>query len=235
MKDGEVIDIQNTKHFQDTLKKNRHTLIVINFSASWCGPSKMMEEVYSRLAKKYRACVFLHVDTDHVCLVAEDYSISKLPTFVFLKKNNKPAKEWRITGAHSDQLVSSVEKLAKECSGKLFPGQGYSMTCRDRDVGGRCYGYVHIWGDENFVQSKLKTKSSPAPPNSEKDFEDRPENSLGTSPGVRRSRTVTKKQRAARPSLGYKKWNKKPKKAVDFNLAELHKQNRRDRKRAEFI
>merc|ERR1719193_1957001 len=113
----------------------------------------MMEEVFSKLAKKYRNCAFLRVDVDDVSLVAEEYSISVMPTFVFLKKKNIPAKEWQIKGAYSEKLIKTVEQLAKEHAKCLFPGQGHSLTGKSSDTAdASCPQYPNVWADKNFVR-----------------------------------------------------------------------------------
>jgi len=158
VKEGEVIEIRNTRHFRDVLQKNKHTLIVIKFGASWCGPSNVMTEVFKKLAKKYRSCVFVYVDVDEIDLIAEEYSVSAMPTFVFLKKKNKPLTSSRIQGAYTEKLIKTVEKLANEHSGCAFPGLGYSLTGATEKKTDTCSQYRTVWADKSFVDKLMKPK-----------------------------------------------------------------------------
>jgi len=157
VKEGEVIDVKNTMQFKNILKNNKHTLIIIKFGAAWCGPSNRMQEVFKKLAKKYRSCVFLHVDVDEVELVAEEYSVSAMPTFVFLKRKNIPLPKSRIQGAYFEKLVKTIEDLSNEYSSCVFPGEGHSLIeKKSSDIseqGGR--HNRNIWANETFVQKKL--------------------------------------------------------------------------------
>jgi thioredoxin 1 len=64
-------------------------LAVIDYSATWCGPCKIVAPVYRDLAQHYRAIKFLHIDIDHA---AETEGLSELvdkirsvPTFHFYR------------------------------------------------------------------------------------------------------------------------------------------------------
>lgn len=64
-------------------------MAVIDYSATWCGPCKIVAPVYRDLAQHYRAIKFLHIDIDHA---AETEGLSELvdkirsvPTFHFYR------------------------------------------------------------------------------------------------------------------------------------------------------
>ncbi|PWN28706.1 thioredoxin H-type-like protein, partial [Jaminaea rosea] len=81
-------------------------LVVVDFTASWCGPCRMIAPTFESLAKKHTGSVFLKVDVDENAAVARAYSVSAMPTFVFLK--NKSVIE-TLRGANPSQLTSLVE------------------------------------------------------------------------------------------------------------------------------
>ncbi|XP_040385613.1 disease resistance protein RGA5-like [Oryza brachyantha] len=65
-------------------------LVVIEFSASWCVPSRMIAPVFAEYAKEFAGAVFLKVDIDDLEAIAESYDIDGVvPTFAFVKDGQK--------------------------------------------------------------------------------------------------------------------------------------------------
>ena len=81
-------------------------LVVIDFFATWCGPCKMISPKIEAMAGEMSNVVFLKVDVDEAEDVAEEYNISAMPTFIFLKNGQKVKdlkrkyllREWEIFG-----------------------------------------------------------------------------------------------------------------------------------------
>ncbi|KAG6478215.1 hypothetical protein ZIOFF_061650 [Zingiber officinale] len=46
--------------------KNDGKIVVANFSATWCGPCRLMAPVYTELSEKYPALMFLTIDVDEL-------------------------------------------------------------------------------------------------------------------------------------------------------------------------
>ncbi|XP_038990487.1 thioredoxin H1-like [Phoenix dactylifera] len=81
-------------------------LMVIDFTASWCGPCRMIAPVFAELAKKFTNVIFLKVDVDELKSVAQDWAIEAMPTFIFLKEGTIVEK---LVGAHKDDLPKKIE------------------------------------------------------------------------------------------------------------------------------
>mmetsp|Transcript_39911 Transcript_39911/g.82988 ORF Transcript_39911/g.82988 Transcript_39911/m.82988 type:complete len:173 (+) Transcript_39911:141-659(+) len=60
-------------------------LVVIDFTATWCGPCKMIAPLFKELSEKMSNIVFLKVDVDENPDTAAKYNVSAMPTFVFIK------------------------------------------------------------------------------------------------------------------------------------------------------
>ena len=84
--------------------------VVIDFFATWCGPCKRIAPTYEKLADALPNIVFLKVDVDESPDLVNQYDISAMPTFVFLK-DGKEIK--RVEGADMAQLESGFDLLTK--------------------------------------------------------------------------------------------------------------------------
>ncbi|KAM9426017.1 thioredoxin-like [Pholidichthys leucotaenia] len=102
-----VRQVGDMDEFKAILKEAGDKLVVVDFTATWCGPCKMIAPLYEKLAKEITDVVFLKVDVDEAEDVSSNCGISCMPTFHFYK-NEKKVDE--LTGANIEALN---EKLAK--------------------------------------------------------------------------------------------------------------------------
>ncbi|KAG7020483.1 hypothetical protein SDJN02_17168 [Cucurbita argyrosperma subsp. argyrosperma] len=82
--------------------------IVVDFTASWCGPCRTIAPYFSELAKNHPGVVFLKVDVDELNTVATEWEINAMPTFVFMKRGETVHK---IVGADKSALLKKIEEL----------------------------------------------------------------------------------------------------------------------------
>ncbi|TYI30765.1 hypothetical protein ES332_A05G410300v1 [Gossypium tomentosum] len=81
--------------------------MVIDFSASWCGPCKFMEPVLNAMAAKFTDVQFVKLDVDELPDVAQEFGVQGMPTFVLLKKGKEVD---RVVGAQKNDLEKKIEK-----------------------------------------------------------------------------------------------------------------------------
>ena len=63
---------------------------VIDFSATWCGPCKMLAPVLDEVSEEYAGKVnFFNVDVDENPDLAMQYKIMNIPALVVLKKGER--------------------------------------------------------------------------------------------------------------------------------------------------
>jgi len=90
---------------------NRKQLTLVDFTASWCGPCKMMAPVLKEVSKEIgdKAKIF-KIDIDRNQKLTQKLNVRGVPTFM-LFKNGKML--WRQSGMQTKQsLVQLINKHA---------------------------------------------------------------------------------------------------------------------------
>lgn len=84
------------------------TPVIVDFSAEWCQPCKMMPPILKEVKKKLGDRVrVLKVDVDKNQTVSQKYQISSVPTLIIFK-NGSPV--FRQSGVmQATQLIQSVQ------------------------------------------------------------------------------------------------------------------------------
>lgn len=60
--------------------------VLIDFSASWCGPCKMVAPALNELSSEFEGKVkVIKVDVDDAPVATAEYEVRSIPCFVFLK------------------------------------------------------------------------------------------------------------------------------------------------------
>ncbi|XP_019089899.1 PREDICTED: thioredoxin H2 [Camelina sativa] len=93
-------------HYNETKESNK--LLVVDFSASWCGPCRMIEPTIHAMADKFTDVDFVKLDVDELPDVAKEFNVTAMPTFVLVKRGKEVE---RIIGAKKDELERKVSKL----------------------------------------------------------------------------------------------------------------------------
>ncbi|KFK33157.1 hypothetical protein AALP_AA6G338000 [Arabis alpina] len=96
-------------HFNEV--KETSKLMVIDFSASWCGPCKTIMPAFLDMAEKFSDVDFVIVDVDELNDVAGEFSVRAMPTFVLVKRGREVE---RIVGADKDQLENKVSHYSAQ-------------------------------------------------------------------------------------------------------------------------
>jgi len=89
------------------MSSNPGKAIIVDFSATWCGPCRMIGPEFVKLSNEYENVVFLKVDVDQVESVAASCGISAMPTFQVFKDGNKVDE---LVGASKEKLLDLVKK-----------------------------------------------------------------------------------------------------------------------------
>ncbi|XP_057502750.1 thioredoxin H-type 1-like [Actinidia eriantha] len=60
--------------------------VVVDFTASWCGPCHFIAQILAEIARKMPDVIFLTVDVEELKSVAQDWAVEAMPTIVFIKE-----------------------------------------------------------------------------------------------------------------------------------------------------
>ncbi|KAJ2841476.1 hypothetical protein IWW36_006246, partial [Coemansia brasiliensis] len=97
---------------EEALKHIKNSKIaVIDFTATWCGPCKLMKPKFKAFSEKYKNVQFIMVDVDEFSSIAAEYNVNAMPTFKFTK-NGEVVDE--IVGANATGLEEKLKKFEEE-------------------------------------------------------------------------------------------------------------------------
>lgn len=86
---GAVRVINDDGHFHGELASAGTKLVVVDFTATWCGPCQRIAPVFEQLSTKYPNAIFLKVDVDKCGDTAAGQNVSSMPTFIFYRNRTK--------------------------------------------------------------------------------------------------------------------------------------------------
>ncbi|MBO4374506.1 MAG: thioredoxin [Lachnospiraceae bacterium] len=82
-----MVKVINAAQFDEV--KNAD-VAVVDFSAQWCGPCKMMAPVLEEISGQYEGKVeFFNMDVDENQEIAASYMINSIPNLILFKKGEK--------------------------------------------------------------------------------------------------------------------------------------------------
>lgn len=84
--------------------------VLVDFSATWCGPCKKLEPVVAELAAEFRGKLKVaHVDVDQARQAAQAFGIMSVPTVLYMKGGK--VKEQQIGLVAKDVMVKRILSL----------------------------------------------------------------------------------------------------------------------------
>jgi len=102
-----VIHAHSVDAYNKIIEENHDKLIVVDFSAAWCGPCKAIAPKFSEFSKRFEDVVFVHVDVDELNALPVVATVTGVPTFKFFK--NK-AVVFEFSGANAANLEQNIAK-----------------------------------------------------------------------------------------------------------------------------
>ncbi|KAK9105923.1 hypothetical protein Scep_022767 [Stephania cephalantha] len=111
LKDGHVQSIRSNAELETKFKtaSSLSRLVILYFTATWCGPCRFVSPLYKSLAAKYPKVVFLRVDIDEGRDMAGHWQVSSVPSFFFIKNGKEIDK---LVGADKSELEKKIAQYA---------------------------------------------------------------------------------------------------------------------------
>ncbi|KAI4313189.1 hypothetical protein L6164_026187 [Bauhinia variegata] len=113
-----LLPIHSAPRWKAYLHATRETdkPIVVNFTATWCGPCKLIDPVVLEFAAKYIDVDFIKIDVDEIVVsffpftmgtrVSQEFQVKAMPPFLLIKKGNVE----KVAGARKEELQKMIEK-----------------------------------------------------------------------------------------------------------------------------
>lgn len=78
--------IKSKQELHDLIENNdKDKLLIVKFSAQWCGPCRQMEKTIESIEKDVNNVKFYNIDVDELPELAEEFGIMSIPVLLFYK------------------------------------------------------------------------------------------------------------------------------------------------------
>ncbi|KAF8057851.1 hypothetical protein N665_1253s0009 [Sinapis alba] len=106
-----IVEMKNENQWKSQFNalKDTNKLLVIEFTAKWCGPCKFLEPKLEDLAAKYTNVEFVKIDVDVIMSVWKEYKLYTFPAVVFMKRGQEID---RVVGLKLDEIEGKLHKYA---------------------------------------------------------------------------------------------------------------------------
>jgi thioredoxin 1 len=121
-----VTYITSTDEFNALMETSKSKLVVFDFTATWCGPCRVIGPIFYALSEEYTGVEFVKVDVDKAPELKALCGIHAMPTFQFFK-NGEIVEH--LVGASQEKLTAVLGKLVHGTPDREAELQSFMDSC----------------------------------------------------------------------------------------------------------
>jgi len=99
--------LANKSEFDACLAEAGDKLVVVNFTASWCGPCQRISPAFVSMSQELPDVIFVKVDMDANGETGRACGVSTMPTYQFYRSGGKVAE---FSGANEARIRSTIDE-----------------------------------------------------------------------------------------------------------------------------
>uniref|UniRef100_A0A6S9BEG3 Thioredoxin domain-containing protein n=1 Tax=Ditylum brightwellii TaxID=49249 RepID=A0A6S9BEG3_9STRA len=105
-----VVDIDSEAKFDKTIESAGDSLVVVDYSTTWCGPCKVIAPKFDELSEQYSDAVFVKVIGDaspDASKLMKREGVRSVPSFHYFKGGEKVEV---VNGANAEAIEAAITK-----------------------------------------------------------------------------------------------------------------------------
>ena len=105
-----VVEIGSESAFDSTIKKAGNSLVVVDYSTTWCGPCKVILPKFEEFSEKYGDAIFLKVigdATPEASKLMKREGVRSVPSFHYFLNGEKVDV---VNGANAEAIEAAITK-----------------------------------------------------------------------------------------------------------------------------
>jgi len=107
-----VVDIDNEVAFDKIVESSGSSLVIVDYSTTWCGPCKVIAPKFEELSDTYPDAVFLKVigdATPDASNLMKREGVRSVPSFHYFKDGERVSV---VNGANAEAIESAIKEFS---------------------------------------------------------------------------------------------------------------------------
>jgi thioredoxin 1 len=106
-----IVALRTDEEWMMMMQASMETAVVVDFTASWCGPCQQIAPHFARLCAEHPKLLFVKVDVDEMEEAAEECGVTAMPTFQIFRRGQNV--DTLSSGADPRKLSAFVQRALR--------------------------------------------------------------------------------------------------------------------------